>query len=300
MLIDWYRFVEIMVLPESPNNQYERIDVSSPISKSVANSVSTFKPLTSSLSTSAVNPQPVSLLSSNGSFSRPGGGSLSLRDQFAKRPLPPVPKKSEITAPRKSLPTDRLFTRHGNSERGSSNRRYNHSKSQPIPRSGSEPDLLGEETRRQRLSSSQSLEFLNIEVPQKEDDSSRSSKSFLMDAFRSLPRPNRRRMSPASAVAVSNREPRPRSGTETVTSWDGETVAVPPRPPRPAQQSAEEIVNNFCALKRNSVLQRRRPVDRGMRTAAPRSNHVEPTSDITQLPEDTDITVTVRSVISPP
>jgi len=72
-------------------------------------------------------------------------------------------------------------------------------------------------------------------------------------------------------------------------------MTVPPRPPH---QSAEEIVNNFCAMKRNSLIQRQRPVSPGMRrrsvVTARRSNDAETTYGSDQLTDDIKTTSMVK------
>ena len=133
---------------------------------------------------------------------------------------------------------------------------------------------------RQRLSSSHSLEFLNIEEPAKEKGgSAKPVKSSLKNTFMSLPRPGRSRRSPDTAE--------PRLPVAVTSQPDVEMVAMA-APPRPPHQSAEEIVNNFCAMKRNSLIRRERPVSPGMRrrsVTSRRSNDVESTSGIAQPTE---------------
>lgn len=224
----------------------------------------------------------------------PPGGSLSLHDQFSKRPLPPVPRDSENAQP--ELKNGGLFTKYANNQNGSSARWCSPTKSRPLPRSGSEPNLLNDAVEeRRRLSSSHSLECLNIEEqPQKEKSRSKSAKNSLKDAFMSLPRPRRSRPSPES----SNPEPPFPCAAGTVSSADGQNFVVPPRPPPPAQQSAEEIVNNFLAMKqRNSIIRRQRPVSPGMRRrsgVSRRSMQVDTTSGISESAEDNHPTLMVR------
>jgi len=255
-------FAEVAAHAEPPNNHYERIEPLSN-SDSFLNPFSTFKPLD---------------------------------DQYAKRPLPPIPPQeleSQTLPVRNNRGWFKKYT--GNSQRGSPSwqSRVGGTKSRPLARVGSEPDLLNAANCEQRLSTSHSLECLDIEDTPKKKNSSKSSKSTPEKSFMSLPR--RKRPSFDSSAAPGNQGQHFPSDTGTLTSHDEQYSAatLPILPPPPSRPSAEEIVYNFCAAKskRNSMLRRQRPVSPGMRRRSgnyPPSNPTEPTLGPSQ-PECRDV-----------
>jgi len=293
-------FAEIAVFRERPNNHYEWIEPS-PISKPDPNPFSTFKPSRMVHSCTSVfnNPQ---VTFTTLSHVRSDGGRFSLEDHnITKRPLPPIPPESDGNQPQRN--DSRWFRKQENSQGGSSkwNSRLNGTKLQSMTRIGSVPNLLDEGKSNQRLSSSHSLEFLNIEDSPTDKKSSNISPE---KTFMSLPRPGRQ--PPAYTLAVSSHESSPfSSGTGTVTSHDG--ISAPVRPPPQKRPSAEEIVHNFrVKSKSNSVLRRQRPVNVGMLQRSgvhqPSDQTDQPTSGISKpghpfLGEDTSATHLVRHAL---
>jgi len=209
-------------------------------------------------------------------------------DQFRRRPLPPIPQELEsYTQPVRNNGGSWFRKYGGQSQRSSPrwNSRVSVTKSRPIPRTGSEPNLLDEELGTTgKLSSAISLECLNIESSQKEKYGSKSiQENAEKTTFLSLPR--RVRPKPDSSALLTNQQPRfPSDQSEsrsivtkvltqypdarTVSALDGKvsTAGLPLRPPPPQRPSAEEIVYSFRAKsKRKSLIRRERPVSPGMK-----------------------------------
>jgi len=229
-------FAEVAAHREPPNNHYEWIEPFS-LSDPFLNPFSTFKPLD---------------------------------DQYAKRPLPPIPPQEFESQTLPERHNRGWFKKYsGNSQRGSPSwqSRVGGTKSRPLARVGSEPNLLDDANREQNLSTSHSLECLDIEDTPTKKNSSKSAKSTPEKSFMSLPR--RKRPSLDASASPINQEQRISSDTGTLTSNDERYSAatLPILPPPPSRPSAEEIVYNFCAAKskRNSLLRRQRPVSPGMR-----------------------------------
>ena len=273
---------------KSPNYHCEW-DEPLPVSKPDLNPLSTFKPLELAHSKSLGY---IHVTSNTTNLTRRGGGRLSLEDHIARRPLPPIPNQSEIAQLERN--SSGLYRKYGNNQ-SDATKRYslvNATNSRPLPRTGSQPNLLKEEQSHQKLSSAQSLEFLNVEDPPSEQHCSTSANSKLtpVKSFLSLPR--RVRPSPAFVVPISNQEHCFPSDTRTVTSLDGKmaTPSVPLRPPPPRKPSAEEIVDKFRAKSsRNSLLRRQRPVSPGMRQrsgSCQSSSQTEPAYSITERTAD--------------
>ena len=298
-------FTEIAVFSEPPNNHYEWIEPR-PISKSKSNLAPALKSSTLAHPTaSSASPQ----LTSSSDRSRTVGGQFSLDSQVSKRPLPPIPRESADDAQWERSDSGRFEKYLNNTRSGAATMRW-HSRvigtqSDTLARTGSEPNLLQDDKRGQKLSTSQSLEFLNADDSPKEKNREKSAaakqtagrsvaaseKTSEKTTFLSLPR--RVRPFPASAVATGNREPRHPSDNFAVTSRDddGKTPAVaaagvPLRPPPPPKPSAEEIVYNFRAkAKRNSLLRRQRPVSPRMRRRS--GNFQQPSDQADPLPSAT-------------
>lgn len=245
--IDWligWLIVEIAVFTESPNNHYEWVEPR-PLMKLDLNPLSTFKPTPLAHSTSTGN--------ATSSQARPDGGRFSLDSQMVKRPLPPIPQEAEKSKPETT--GIRVYRKYDSSTMGPSPRhdRVNGTKSsKPWTRTGSEPNLLEDQTqgREQRLSSSQSFECLNTVESPGEKSCLEWAGSDLDKTSLSLPR--RPRPLPMSEVLPETRSATLRTG--------------PVLPPPPSRPTPEEIVYNFCARsKRNSVVRRQRPVSPTMR-----------------------------------
>ena len=259
--------VEIAMFTESPSNN-ERTEPRLTF-KPDPKPFSTFKPSKSIQHKSAHNIQE---MATSASQRRSDGGRFSFDSLMPKRPLPPIPKK--VVNPRSEDVDSGLYKKQKNASidllRWQS--RVSKTKSKPLTRAGSEPNLLEEaDGREQRLSSSQSLEFLDMADEVDSGTENSQSKSAVKFTFLSLPR-HCRPPQASSVVANDNQDhPRPASCTRTVTSSEDGKVAdagAPPlRSPPPAKppMPPEDGAGSSRVTTRTSLLRRQRPVSIDMR-----------------------------------
>ena len=257
---------------EPPVKIYEWIEPRQ-ISEPDPNPVSTFKPSKPFASTSVHNTAPVTRgFASHNVFRE----RFSLDSKVSRRPLPPIPK--EVANPPPERNDSGLYKKFRNTNvdalRWQS--RVFGARSKPLARCGSEPNLVGEERQPRLSSSSQSLEFLDtLDAVDPQPEQTRS-KPTVKNAFLSLPR-HCRPPPPASAVATGNREPRPVSDPQALTSpEDGQTAAAAVRPlPAAMMSSSEDAVQSARGkwTTRTSTLRRQRPVSPGVRPRSATYRH---------------------------
>ena len=275
---------------DSPSNYYEWIEprpVSKPDQKP---SFSTFKPSKQLQSTSALHAQSASRLDDVCS------DRFSFESLISKRPLPPIPNEAGNPQPERT--ESGLYKKYRNTSvdplRWQSKVKGTGSK--PLTRSGSEPNLLMDE-KEPRLSSSQSLEFLDVvdSQQQQQQTESRSKPTTVRDTtsrFLSLPRhcrPPHQSSDISTNLGVlqqsSNREPRPSSDMTSREDGKSGSAAVRVRPPPPSlPPPPDDVVENIRATTtRISMLRRQRPVNPDIRrqTGNHHSSSAELTANIT-------------------
>jgi len=143
---------------ESPSNYYEWIEPRPIFSRPDPNpSFSTFKP-----PPPPAHSQPTQTAAIRHIWQE----RLSLDSQLSKRPLPPIPNEAVNSQPERN--DNGLYKKYRNTNvdpsRWQSRAKGSNFINPLLTRSGSEPNLLGDE-REPRLSSAQSLEFLNAPDP---------------------------------------------------------------------------------------------------------------------------------------
>jgi len=296
---------------ESPSNYYEWIEprlISKPDSKQPL--FSTFKPSKPIQSAHTFNSQVTQSSARHDVCSK----TFSVDGPISKRPLPPIPNE-----PGNPQPDTGLYRKYRNATSVDPSRWQSRVKgnggSKPLIRSGSEPNLVaGEEQREPRLSSSQSLECLDV-VDSRPTENRPFTNYFRLKpntttGFHSLPRhclpphepessekmrilqqpsssvdlgvPQQPESSIKSAVLqqLGNRQPRPLSNAPAVTSGeDGKTasaaVRVRPPPPPSRPPPPDEVVQNLRpATTRISMLRRQRPVSTEMRRRSSGAYHL--------------------------
>jgi len=143
---------------ESPSNYYEWIEPRPIFSRPDPNpSFSTFKP---------APPPALSQPTQTAAIRHIWQERLSLDSQLSKRPLPPIPNEAVNSQPERN--DNGLYKKYRNTNvdpsRWQSRAKGSNFINPLLTRSGSEPNLFGDE-REPRLSSAQSLEFLNAPDP---------------------------------------------------------------------------------------------------------------------------------------